>query len=100
MNIEHDIIRYTDKKEVYPLFNKLFWKDAGERAIKTFAQALLALIVVAPNTPVIGFDWPTLLFTSATAGVISILTSIVGGEATKNKPTVSPASVAPDDRGI
>jgi len=82
------------------MFTKLFWKDAGERAIKTFAQALLALLIVAPNTPVIGFDWPTLLFTAATSAVISLLTSIVSGVATKNTPTVSPASAAPDNRGI
>jgi hypothetical protein len=82
------------------LFTALFWKDAAERAVKTFAQALLALLIVAPNTPVIGFDWPTLLFTAATSAVISVLTSIVGGVATKNVETVSPASVAPDNRGI
>lgn len=82
------------------MFNKLFFKDAAERAVKTFAQALLALLLVAPQTPVIGFDWPTLLFTSATAAVISVLTSIGGGALTKNTPTVSPASVAKDDRGI
>jgi hypothetical protein len=82
------------------LFTALFWKDAAERAVKTFARALLALLIVAPNTPVIGFDWPTLLFTAATSAVISVLTSIVGGVATKNVETVSPASVAPDNRGI
>lgn len=82
------------------MFTSLFWKDTGERAVKTFAQALLALLLVAPNTPVIGFDWPTLLATAATATVISVLTSIAGGFATKNTHTISPASVAPDGRGI
>lgn len=82
------------------MFTSLFWKDAAERAVKTFAQALLALLIVAPNTPVIGFDWPTLLFTAATSAVISLLTSVVGGAATKNTRTVSPASVATDNRGI
>lgn len=82
------------------MFTSLFWKDAGERAVKTFAQALLALLIVAPNTPVIGFDWPTLLFTAATSAVISLLTSVVGAGATKNTSTVSPASLASDNRGI
>ena len=82
------------------MFNALFWKDAAERAAKTFAQALLALIIVAPNTPVFGFDWPTLLATAGTAAVISLLTSVGGGVLTRNTPTVSPASVAPDNRGI
>lgn len=82
------------------MFTALFWKDAAERAIKTFAQAVLALLIVAPNTPVISFDWPTVLATAATAGVISLLTSIVGGAATRKVPTVSPASVVKDDRGV
>lgn len=82
------------------MFTALFWKDTAERALKTFAQALLALLIVAPNTPVIGFDWPTLLFTAATSAVISVLTSLVGGAVTQNTPTVSPASLAKDDRGV
>ena len=81
------------------MFTALFWKDTAERAVKTFAQALLALLIIAPNTPVIGFDWPTLLFTALTSAVISVLTSIVGAAATKDVATVSPASIAPDSRG-
>lgn len=72
------------------MFNKTFLLDVLERAVKTFAQAVLAVIVVAPTTPVIGFDWPTILLTGVTAAVISVLTSLVSG-AVPN--TVSPASV-------
>ena len=82
------------------MFTSLFWKDTAERAVKTFAQALLALFVVAPNTPVLAFDWPSALGLAATAVVISVLTSVVSAGVTKNKHTVSPASVAPDERGI
>lgn len=94
------MIEWCIPKGGITLFTGLFWKDTAERAIKTFAQALLALLIVAPNTPVIGFDWPTLLLTAVTSAVISVLTSIVGTVATKNVSTVSPASVAPDDRGV
>ena len=82
------------------MFTSLFWKDTAERAVKTFAQALLALFVVAPNTPVLAFDWPSALGLAATAVVISVLTSVVSAGVTKHKATVSPASVAPDNRGI
>lgn len=82
------------------MFNSLFWKDAVERAVKTFAQALLALFIVAPNTPILGFDWPSALGLAATAVVISFLTSVVSAGVTKNVDTVSPASAAPDDRGL
>lgn len=80
------------------MFTSLFWKDAAERALKTFAQALLALFVVAPQTPILGFDWPSALGLAATAVVISFLTSIVSGLVKSD--TVSPASLAPDDRGL
>lgn len=82
------------------MFTSLFWKDTAERAIKTFAQALLALFIVAPNTPLLAFDWPSALGLAGTAVVISFLTSVVSAGVTKNKRTVSPASVAPDERGI
>lgn len=82
------------------MFTALFWKDTFERFVKTFAQALLALFLVAPQTPILVFDWPSALGLAATAGVISILTSIVSGIGTNNIATVSPASAAPDNRGI
>ncbi|HEY5444111.1 MAG TPA: holin [Pyrinomonadaceae bacterium] len=72
------------------MFDKLFWRDALERALKTFAQAVLAVIGVAATTPVTGFDWPTILLTGATAAVISLLTSFVS---VGSSNTVSPASL-------
>jgi hypothetical protein len=82
------------------MFTTLFWKDAVERFVKTFAQALLALLVVAPQTPFLAFDWASAIGLAVTAAVISLLTSIVSGVVTSNTPTVSPASIAPDSRGI
>lgn len=82
------------------MFTGLFWKDTFERAVKTFAQALLALFLVAPNTPLLAFDWPSALGLAGTAVVISFLTSVVSAAGTKGTATVSPASIAPDKRGI
>jgi hypothetical protein len=84
------------------MFSKLFFIDAAERAVKTFAQVLLALLLVAPNTPLLGFDWPSALGLAGTAVVISFLTSLVSGgfRKTTDANTVSPASLAPDNRGI
>lgn len=75
------------------MFNKLFLKDSAERFVKTFAQSLLALFVVAPQTPILAFDWPSALGLAATAAVISLLTSVVSYGVTKTESTVSPASV-------
>lgn len=82
------------------MFNKLFWQDALERALKAFAQTLLAVIGAAGTTNVVAFDWPTLLLTAVGAALISLLTSLVSGAATRNEPTLSPASLVKDDRGI
>lgn len=82
------------------MFTGLFWKDTAERFVKTFAQALLAVFLVAPQTPIIGFDWPSALGLAATAAVISLLTSIVSAVGTNGVSTVSPASAAPDARGV
>lgn len=82
------------------MFTSLFWKDAGERAVKTFAQTLVAYLIAAGVTTVIAVNWPVALGTAALAAVVSLLTSVGSAAATKDKPTVSPASAAVDDRGF
>jgi len=77
------------------MFTKAFLRDAAERVVVTFAEALLALLLVAPHTPLLAFDWPSALGLSATAAVISLLKAVVANFA---KDTVSPASLAPTDR--
>lgn len=49
---------------------------AGTRAIKTVAQTALALIPAAATLSQV--DWKTVVSTAALAGIVSILTSIVG----------------------
>lgn len=82
------------------MFNSLFLKDALERALKTFAQALLSLLAVAPATPVLAFDWSLFLGIAGTAFVVSLLTSLASAGLTQHTPTISPASAAPDKRGL
>jgi hypothetical protein len=61
-----------------------FWGYAGERALKTVAQTMLAMLSAAGAERTIGvhfgiltIDWTTVLSVSLLAGIMSILTSIV-----------------------
>lgn len=78
------------------MWNSFFWKDVAERVIATVAQVLIALLTVD------GFDLLTADFTAMgvaclVAAVLVVLKSVA---ATQVGHTVSPASVAKDDRGI
>ena len=54
--------------------SKTFWLGTAERAIKTFAQSLLAVLLA--GTVVWGQDWAQSLGVAGTATLLSILTSI------------------------
>ena len=58
------------------LFSKAWWKAAGIRAIKTFAQAAVAGVPVAVS--IVEVNWLHVLGTAALAAVISLLTSLAG----------------------
>jgi predicted phage tail protein len=58
------------------VFTKLFLEDSGERAVKTFAQALLGVLLVQGAT-IATVHWGTALAAGGTAALISLLTSVV-----------------------
>lgn len=58
------------------MFTLTFWKDAFERAVKTFAQSLLATLTLS-GVDVVHLDWGQTLSVAATATVISVLTSLL-----------------------
>tara|TARA_R110000803_G_scaffold112322_1_gene180676 strand:- start:1018 stop:1239 length:222 start_codon:yes stop_codon:yes gene_type:complete len=59
------------------MFTKEFWKEAGERAIKTLAQTFLALAAAEGIFDVFVSDWQAVVGTSIGAGLLSLATSIV-----------------------
>ncbi|WP_027500802.1 holin [Rhodococcus sp. UNC363MFTsu5.1] len=72
------------------MWTKGFWQDASERAMKTGAQVLLALLTV--GTTVLDLDWGSALSVSGTAAMVSILTSIVSaGFGDPNSPSLLPS---------
>ena len=56
---------------------KEFWKAAAIRALKTFAQAMVAQIG-AGSVGIVQFDWVGALSVSAMAAVLSLFTSLAG----------------------
>lgn len=57
------------------MFTTQFWKDAGERAVKTFAQAAVALLT-AGATGLLGIDWQQVVSVAGLAALVSVLTSV------------------------
>lgn len=56
------------------IFDKAFMLSAGERAIKTFAQALIAMFV--GGVTILNINWTDALAVAGTAAIVSLLTSI------------------------
>jgi hypothetical protein len=58
------------------MFEIDFWKDAGERAIRTAAQSIIALLT-GSVTGILDVDWTQTLSISALAAFLSVLMSLV-----------------------
>lgn len=58
------------------LTNAKWWKAAGTRAIKTFAQTAVATI--GTSTALMEVGWQTVVGTALLAGVLSLLMSLSG----------------------
>lgn len=72
------------------MFTKSFLLQLVERAIKTFAQTLVAL-AGASQMDWLSLDWPQLAATSAIAAGLSVLTSIASD---KIGPADTPSMVS------
>lgn len=69
------------------MLTKEFWIDAGERAVKTFAQSALATLG-AGSVNLLHTDWPTVASIGGGAAVVSLLMSL-GSERFGNAGTAS-----------
>ncbi len=70
------------------IFTVAFWKDAAERAVKTFAQTAAATLG-GNAVNLLDLDWKQVLLVSAGSTLMSVLTSIAS---TPREDTISPAS--------
>ena len=53
------------------LWSTAFWKATAERVITTFAEALVAVLIVGNSIAAV--DWPDALAVAALAAVVSLL---------------------------
>ena len=61
------------------MMTKRFWVAVAERAVKTFAQALAAVLGAA-QVGVLDADWVGALSTAVMAAVLSALSSVASAE--------------------
>jgi hypothetical protein len=66
------------------MWTKKFWKNATERAVKTWAQSLVALLT-AGSANVLEVDWASALGVSVGAALLSFLTSLGSAGVTKSE---------------
>lgn len=75
------------------MWTLVFWKGAAERAVKTFAQSVLATLGVGA-TGLLHADWLGALDIGGLAAVLSVLTSLVTvTTVVSTSPSKSPTSL-------
>ncbi len=80
------------------MWSSSFWKSAAERAIKTFAQTLVASGIVVG---VAGWDkWQAALIAAGIAALLSVITSVASiGLGDKGTPSLVSDSLTPNVGG-
>ncbi len=58
------------------LWSKNWWKAAGTRAIKTFAQTFVSSVAI--GMAISEINWLTVASVAAVASVLSLMTSVAG----------------------
>lgn len=66
------------------MFTREFWAAAAERALKTVAQSVVAVLGVGA-VGILSVDWVQTLSVAAAAGLASILTSIADADRVAGK---------------
>ena len=74
--------------QVSTLWTRDFWEATAERAVRTFAQSLLATLGVA-GVGVVDADWGQALSVGAMAAVLSVLTSVAASRVDPVGPSLS-----------
>ena len=76
------------------MWSAQFWKAAAERAIKTLAQTLIAILAVGQTT-VLSVDWKQSAAVAATATLLSVLTSVASAGMGNTGPSLASEAIVP-----
>jgi len=75
------------------MFTKAFLKAVLERAVKTFAQSLIAVGTVGA-TGILDVNWTGALSAAGLATLLSVLSSVASGAATDGSPSLADEKLA------
>lgn len=78
------------------IFSKAFWKGTGERAIKTFAQSLVAF-VAADFASIVEVPWQDAAGVAGLAAMLSVFTSIGNADFTAGNGGVPVGTIVTPD---
>jgi hypothetical protein len=84
-----------------PLASAAFWTATGERAISTFAQTLIAAILVGDRVlGILDVNWPGALSTAALAMLLAVLKGVAAARYGNSGPSLANERLAiPPQRG-
>jgi hypothetical protein len=71
-----------------------FWAAAAERAVKSFAQTMLAVVGIAGVTPA-DVDWQQVLLAGAFGALLSLLTSVASAPVGNAGPSLAAEVLSP-----
>lgn len=74
-------------------WTRTFWKGTAERAVKTFVQAVIAVVGVGAGMGLFDVDWGEAASVGALAAVLSVGSSIVSALSPTEGPIASPSLV-------
>ena len=74
------------------MHTKAFWHATAERAVKTLAQTAAALIG-AGVVNIVDVDWKQVVGVSATAALLSVLTSVASANVGGDGPSLGPETL-------
>ena len=79
------------------MFTAPFWRATLERAVRTLAQTLVALLT-SGATGLLDVDWPQSLSVAGLAALLSVLTSVAAAGVGPGGPSLGPEALTEEQR--